>query len=57
MTFVVIVASRVNGRIKEQSDMGLHCLTNRLLLHFSIRQQQPTLTVIGILRANGRIKN
>ena len=32
------------------SDLGLHCLTKRLLKHFSRRQKQTTFVVIGALR-------
>ena len=34
---------------QEQSDLGLHCLTKRLLKHFNRRQKQTTF-VIGTLR-------
>ena len=33
-----------------QSDLGLHCLLERLLKHFSRRQKQTTFVVIGDLR-------
>ena len=36
--------------IWEQSDLGLHCLLERLLEHFSRRQKQTTFVVIGVLR-------
>ena len=36
----------------EQSDLGLHCLLERLLKHFSRRQKQTTFFVIGVLRVN-----
>ena len=34
----------------EQSDLGLQCLLERLLKHFSSRQKQTTFVVIGVLR-------
>ena len=36
----------------DQSDLGLHCLTNMLLKHFSRRLKQMTFVVIGTLRVN-----
>ena len=30
--------------------MGLHCLLEKLLKHFSRRQKQTTFVVIGVLR-------
>ena len=35
---------------KEQSDLGLHCMMERLLKQFSRRQKQRTFVVIGVLR-------
>ena len=35
---------------------GLHCLTKRLLKHFSIRQKETTFVVIGALRVNMHIQ-
>ena len=37
---------------QEQSDLGLHCLLDRRLKHFSRRQKQTTFVVIGVLRIN-----
>ena len=36
----------------DQSDLGLHCLLERLLKHFSRREKQATIVVIGVLRVN-----
>ena len=36
--------------IKEQSDLGPHCLPWRLLKHFSRREKQTTFVAIGTLR-------
>ena len=33
----------------EQSDLGLHCLMERLLKNFSRRQKQTTFVVIRVL--------
>ena len=38
--------------LKEQSDLGLHCLLERLLKLFSRRQKHTTFVVIGILRVS-----
>ena len=35
---------------KQQSDLGLHCLTERVLKHFSRQQKGTTFVVIGALR-------
>ena len=35
-----------------QPDLGLHCLLERLLKHFSRRQKQTTFVVIGVFRVN-----
>ena len=34
------------------SDLGQHCLLERLLKHFSRRQKQTTFVVIGVLRVS-----
>ena len=34
----------------DQTDLGLHCLLERLLKHFSRQQKQTTFVVIGVLR-------
>ena len=34
----------------EQSDLGSHCLPQRLLKHFSRREKQTTFVVIGAFR-------
>ena len=39
---------------KEQSDLGLHCLTKRLLKHLG-RRQKRTFVVIGTLRVKNTI--
>ena len=36
--------------LQEQSDLGLHCLFERLLTHFGRRQRQTNIVVIGDLR-------
>ena len=41
---------------QEQSDLGLHCLLERLLKHFSRRQKQTTFVVIGLLSVKLYIK-
>ena len=41
--------------LQEQSDLGLHCLLERLPKHFSRRHKQTTFVVIGVLRVNDRI--
>ena len=38
--------------LQEQSDLGPHCLTKRLLKHFRRQQKQMTFVVIGVLRGN-----
>ena len=35
-----------------QSDLGPHCLSKRLLIHFNGREKQKTFVVIGALMAN-----
>ena len=41
----------------QQSDLGLHCLFERLLKHFSRRQNQATFVVIGVLRVKLSLNN
>ena len=36
----------------DQTALFLHCLMERLLKHYSIRQKQTTFVVIGVLRVN-----
>ena len=38
--------------LQEQSDLGPHCWTKRLLKHFSRRQKQMTFDVNDALRVN-----
>ena len=38
--------------LQEQSNLGPHCLTKRLLKQFSRRQKQTTFVVIGVQRVN-----
>ena len=33
--------------LQEQSDLGSHCLTKRLLKYFNRRQKQTTFVVMG----------
>ena len=40
------------GPRSEQSDLGLHCLFERLIKHFSRRHKQTTFVVIGVLRVS-----
>ena len=35
---------------QEKSDLGLHCLTKRLLKHINRRQKQATFVMIGAFR-------
>ena len=35
-----------------QSDLGLHCVLEKLPKHFSRRQKQTPIVVIGVLRVN-----
>ena len=42
--------------LQEQSDIGLHCLSKRLLKYFNRRQKQTTFVVIGALRVNMKKK-
>ena len=37
--------------------MGPHCLSKRLLIHFSRREKQTTFVVIGALRVNICVKS
>ena len=46
----------VGAVLQEQSDLGLHCLTKRLLKHFSSRQKQMTFVVIGALRFKNKFR-
>ena len=38
-----------------RSDFGLHCLTKRLLKHFSRQGKQITFAVIGVVRVKSAI--
>ena len=40
-----------------ESDLGLHCLLERLLNYFRRRQKQTTFVVIGLLRVNAERTN
>ena len=44
--------TQIKMLIQEQFDMGLHCLTKRLLKHLGGQQKQTTFVVIGALRVN-----
>ena len=48
MAFVSVDANSVDP--DQTAPIGIHCLTKKLLKHFSRQQKQTSLVVIGALR-------
>ena len=46
------MCTQIRLLLQEQSDLGLNCLSKRLLKHFIRRQNQTTFIVIGTLKVN-----
>ena len=46
--------TKIRLLLQEQSDLGLHCLLERLLKHFNRQQKQMIFVVIGVLRVKNR---
>ena len=44
--------TQIRVLLQEQSDLGLECLTKKLLKHFSRQQKQMTFDVIGTFRVH-----
>ena len=44
------MSTQIRLLLYEQSNLGLYCLFERLLKHFSRRQKQMTFVVIDVLR-------
>ena len=47
-----IVAKSLDSDLQEHSDLELHCLTKRLVKHYSRQRKQKTFVVICTLRIN-----